>query len=233
VVIEDTDDRVVLYRPEGTGWAIWSFDDQTMRYPSPTRMDVLRLMFPGQSYAVELYFATETGEAYSDFDHIHGRFRGWKLNVEAPFRRTVHGFDTTDDVLDIFVEPGGTWHWTDATELDFWVRDGAYSHDDYAHFYATAEAVEPLIAAGHPPFDDEWIDWQPPPGLASPALPDGWHLLPGCEIALSSKRHYKEWRAGLDATTVETVIASWRSLIRDNRAEPAKRRFRSGSRQMT
>ena len=33
LVIEDTDERVVLYRPEGTRWAIWSFDDQAMRDP--------------------------------------------------------------------------------------------------------------------------------------------------------------------------------------------------------
>jgi hypothetical protein len=227
VVVEDTDERVVLYRPEGTRWAIWSFDDETMREPAPTRMDVLRLMFPGVSYAVELYFATESGEPYADFSHLTGRFRGWKLNIEGPFKRTHHGFDTTDDVLDIFVQPDGTWHWTDETELDFWLEHGAYKPEERAHFFATAEAMEKLIEAGAPPFDDEFVDWTPPAHFAMPTLPDGWHLVDGWDIALSSGRHYTAWRPGKD---VPQVAKAWRELIRANRATPGARRFRSGSR---
>jgi hypothetical protein len=227
VVIEDTDERVVLFRPEGTRWAIWSFDDQTMRTPSPTRMDMLRLMFPGQFYAVELYFATETGEPYADFAHLTGRFRGWKLNIEGPFKRTEHGFDTTDDVLDIFVEPDGTWHWTDETELAFWVEHGAYKQADHDLFFATGEAVEKLIEAGSAPFDDEWVDWQPPAGLVTPTLPEGWQHIEGWDIALSSGRRYDAWRDGHD---VPKVAEAWRALLRANRETPGLRRFRSGSR---
>ena len=128
----------------------------------------------------------------------------------------MHGFDTTDDVLDIFVEPDGTWHWTDETELAFWVDHGAYKEADREHFFATAETVEKLIEAGSAPFDDEWVDWLPPAAPRMPSLPDGWHQVEGWDIALSSGRRYDAWRAGTTSRRSPTPGArsSARTVLR-------------------
>ncbi len=83
-VVQDDDDVLVLYMPEGSPLAMtddffgaphpWSGRD---RWSGP---GVLQLQRPGEAYAV-----------------WHGQgadFRGWYVNFQAPFRRSPLGFDT-------------------------------------------------------------------------------------------------------------------------------------------
>jgi len=221
VVISDTEELVVLFRPEGTDWAVWLADERRYREVSPSRMDMLRLMYPGRSYAVELYFDTGRAPPYPDFVG-EGRFRGWKVNIEGPLRRTDVGFDTTDDMLDIFVRPDRSYYWTDADELEYWVRHGGYTKADRARFFAAGREAQALISVGAAPFDDEWTDWRPPAGFRRPSLPEDWQFEPGAEIICSTGRRYDAWRPGQD---VRAVIEEWRRLLDFMREDPLRRRF--------
>jgi hypothetical protein len=221
VVIQDTDDLVVLFRPEGTRWAVWDLERQQFKEVPPTRMDMLRLMVPGRGYAVELYFDTGRGAPYGIFAGA-GRFRGWKVNIEAPFRRTAVGFDTIDDILDLFVNPDGSYYWTDEDELTFWVNVGGYWEEDRRRFFNHGFEAETLIKARQSPFDGEWIDWQPPADVGLPTLAEGWQFEPGAEITLSTGRRFDAWREGQD---VEAVIQAWWHLLDSHRDDPLRRRF--------
>ena len=149
-------------------------------------MDVLRLMYPGRRYAVEFYFDTGRAPPYPDFVG-EGRFRGWKVNIEGPLRRTEIGFDTTDDMLDIFVRPDRSYYWTDRDELEYWVQIGAYTKEDRARFFAAGREAQALVDARLSPFDDEWTDWRPPASSRRPALPEG----------CAERRHHQQYRASL------------------------------------
>ena len=194
VVIEDTDERVVLYRPEGARFQIWSLDAQRSIAFRQTRMQMLRLMYPGRRYAVELYFDSGTGTTPYALFGGESRFRAWKVNVEAPFRRTSQGFDTTDDFLDIIVRPDHSWYWKDEEQFQRWVHAGAYTSEDAERIYAGGRNAERLIETAQSPFDDEWTDWQPPARVRMPMLPSGWQHLPGVDITLSTGRRYDDWR---------------------------------------
>jgi hypothetical protein len=201
---------------------VWRLEEQGFKEVRPTRLDMLRLMFPGRGYAVELYFDTGNGPPNAIFTG-EGRFRGWKVNVEAPFSRTSVGFDTIDNTLDIFVRPDRSWYWTDEDELAFWVDNGGYTPEESDGFYRDTSEAEQLVKAGQPPFDDQWVDWRPPPGLALPSLPQGWQFVPGAEITAGINRRYDAWRPGRD---VASVIEAWYRLLDAHHRDPESRRSR-------
>ena len=96
-------------------------------------------------------------------------FLGWYVNLQQPLERTPVGFDTRDQVLDIWVEPDLTWSWKDEGELEDAVRLGRFSADEAAAIRAEGERV---IAKW--PFPTGWEDWRPDPSWPIPKLPDGW-----------------------------------------------------------
>ena len=201
---------------------MWHLEEQRLKAVPPTKMDMLRLMYPGRGYAVELYFDTGRGAAYSVFEG-EGRFRGWKVNVEAPFKRTAIGFDTIDDIIDLFVRPDGSWYWTDRDELDYWVKVGGYREEDRERFMARGFAAEALIEARQAPFDDEWTGWEPPVGFGRPGVPEGWQFIEGADITLSTGRRYDAWRPGYE---VQAVIEGWYRTLDRFHNDPSLRRFR-------
>ena len=132
VVVRDSDELVVLYRPEGTAFESWSLTRRRLIPLGRTKMDMLRLMYPGKDYAVELFFDTGKGSPpYAAFDvEGEGRFRGWKVNIEAPFERFDLGFNTTDHFLDIIVRPDRSYAWKDQEVMAGCLARGANSHDE-------------------------------------------------------------------------------------------------------
>ena len=163
-VVQDDDDVLVLYMPEGSPLAMtndffgtphpWSGRD---RWGGP---GVLQLQRPGEAYAV-----------------WHGQgadFRGWYVNFQAPFRRSPLGFDTLDNVLDIVIAPDGTWRWKDEEELDGWVARGRFTRDEVAEIRAEGARVAAELDAGSRWWDETWAAWEPDPVWPMPELPDGW-----------------------------------------------------------
>ncbi|MBV8715140.1 MAG: YgaC family protein [Chloroflexi bacterium] len=86
------------------------------------------------------------------------RFLFWKINLQAPLRRTPLGFDSWDHLLDLWVMPDGSWSWKDEDELEEAVDLGLFSEAEARAIRAEGERVigrlDGLIPTG-------WERWRP------------------------------------------------------------------------
>jgi len=124
---------------------------------------ILHLTTFGASHALDLHW-----------DHATGRFLGWYVNLQEPLRRSPLGFDTFDQMLDIWIEPDGSWRWKDWDELVEAERVGLFTTDEAAAIRAEGERVIAKLGTLLP---TGWEDWQPDPAWSRPALPEGWNTL--------------------------------------------------------
>jgi hypothetical protein len=87
-----------------------------------------------------------------------GAFLGYYINLQAPLRRSAHGFDSLDHVLDVVVSPDGAWRWKDEDELDEAVAVGLFTAHEATGIRAEGERVigrlSELLPTG-------WEDWVP------------------------------------------------------------------------
>jgi hypothetical protein len=124
---------------------------------------ILKLAPVGAAHALDLHW-----------DHATGAFLGWYVNLQEPFRVTPHGYDTFDQMLDIWIEPGGTWAWKDWDELVEAEHVGIFTAGQVADIRAEGQRVidslDRLLPTG-------WESWQPDPAWAPPALPADWPTL--------------------------------------------------------
>ncbi len=158
---------------------IWDLEARRPRERLTAEMNFLRLLFPDKAYAVVLAFDAGSGVPayYAPFFGDEGYFRGWKVDLQTPFRHTTRGFDSTDEVLDLMVKPDRGWQWKDEDRLARLVQIGLYSAVDAERIREVGRAVIPLIEAGAPPFDERWTAWRPTPDLTVGDVADGWQEL--------------------------------------------------------
>jgi hypothetical protein len=126
----------------------------------------LQLHRPGDAYSVDLYWDDD------------GRFKGWYLNLQDPFRRTALGFDTLDHALDYWVPVGGGWEELDRDEFEEQVALGKYTAGQAEAIRATGEEVAAMLRTGDTWWDPAWAGWRPDPDLPAPVLPAGWEDYP-------------------------------------------------------
>jgi hypothetical protein len=114
------------------------------------------------------------GRAYmiKHFWHEGGSFRGWYVNLQAPLRRALLGFDSTDHQLDLWIEPDGAVTWKDEDHLEQAVELGLFTAEAAAAVRTEAERV-----LDEWPFPTGWEDWRPDPAWPVPELPDGWETI--------------------------------------------------------
>ncbi len=217
VVIEDRLERTVLYQPEGAPFLVFNQDEKHFEPHLVIRMYALRIVCPGQPYYVSLWFQGDTGippwwQPHFGGDYP-GAFRGWKVDMCSPPRRTAIGFDTTDDVLDYIIRPDYTWYIKDDDDLTGFTAAGVYTEEEAARIREACHNILPLIEARTSPFDDEWIDWSPSAVLVLGHVPTDWHLYPGADIHISTLQYersepgrpYDAYRA-----TSQIPLWSWR-----------------------
>jgi hypothetical protein len=105
------------------------------------------------------------------WDDATGEFLGHYINLQAPLRRTSIGFDSCDNVLDIVVDPDGTWHWKDEDELREAVHLGIFTADEAEAIKAEGEraiaSLPHLLPTG-------CETWQPDPSWSPLTLPTEW-----------------------------------------------------------
>jgi len=99
------------------------------------------------------------------------------VNLEDSWRKTSLGYDTTDHLLDIWVDPDRTWRWKDEDHLVEAVEVGLFTSEKAEAIRAEGERAIERIEAWSAPFDEGWETWTPPPGWTLPQIPDGWHRL--------------------------------------------------------
>ena len=170
-VVEDRDDLVALYVPEGTpfgfpdgGWPWdgghpWSLRDD----PRWAGHGVLTLHRPGCAHSVWVFW---TGPGRD--------LQGWYVNLQEPLRRTPRGFDTCDHELDLWVQPDGSWHFKDDEKLEGWIERGRMSVEDVAAIRAEGARVGADLDAGIRWWSDAWAEWSPPASWTAASLPPGW-----------------------------------------------------------
>ena len=184
-VVEDTDGLLALFIARGSTYRQWGVAEDGSRalVEGSWRRDVLRLMYPGASYSIWLFWEHDPDR----------RFSAYYVNMEEPFRRTAIGVDTNDHMLDIVVAPDLAWRWKDDEVLDERIAQGVYSVEFVSELRREARAVVDRIERREPPFDGAWESWSPEPAWQAPVLPGGWDTL---EPVLWERRHW----AYLDAT---------------------------------
>ena len=123
VVVDDQPDLLATYIAPATPFAFpdgdWPSPDGRHPWHGRQRWQgngLLMLQRPGESYAIWLFWHGPQRE-----------FRGWYVNLQEPFRRTVDGYDTQDLELDIWVPLDAPWEWKDDALLDQRVREGRFT----------------------------------------------------------------------------------------------------------
>jgi hypothetical protein len=177
-VVEDRDDLVALFVARGS---LYKADPKQLaaqklageRRPAPVtdvpwRHDMLRLMFPGASHSVWLFWE---GEGPSR------RLLRYFVNLEEAFRRTSIGFETRDHTLDIVVTPELECRWRDEEDFDNHVALGLYPPELAAAARAEGQRVIDAIANGTHPCLNGWAEWLPDPAWTPLVVPAGWDRL--------------------------------------------------------
>lgn len=165
-VIEDSEERVVLWYPHGSPSKFAARSDGTeIRIPCDewtladrtASMDAVVEFHPGARHSVWTFRTQDGGLAY------------WYVNFEQPLQRVAPGFEFVDEKLDLVVEPDGSRRWKDEDELAEAARLGLVDADE-----VWAEARRVLAAR---PWPTGWEDWRPDPEWELPSLPEGWDVV--------------------------------------------------------
>jgi hypothetical protein len=173
-VVERNSSRVVLWiaaetpvrRPPGMRLPIAELGEQRWRYVD-ARWYGGRLMIAeaGAFHSVYVTWGKD------------GELVGWYVNLEEPWRESPFGFDTTDHLLDVWIDPDRSWRWKDEDELAEAVELGLFTPAKADAIRAEGERAIERIEAWSTPFDEGWETWRPDPDWPLPELPDGWDAL--------------------------------------------------------
>lgn len=172
-VVESTAARIVLWIAPGT----------PVRWPRAHRVPISELQRGEWVHEEAEWYGSrlmihERGAAHSVYVQWGrgGEFLGWYVNLEEPWRETALGFDTTDHLLDVWVDPDRTWRWKDEDHLAEAVEIGLFTRAKAGDIRAEGERAIRRIEAWGSPFDEGWETWRPDAAWPRPPLPDGWHL---------------------------------------------------------
>jgi predicted RNA-binding protein associated with RNAse of E/G family len=158
-IVEESPETIVLWIPAGApamvpgGGLRIPGDDWELVETAPKR-DQICVARPGRAHSVYVFWDDD------------GQVEHWYVNFEQPLRRTLVGFDTFDEKLDLIVRTDGSYRWKDEDELEQAAAAGLLDADE-----VRAEAQRVLEEW---PFPTGWEDWRPDPSWPRPRLPQGW-----------------------------------------------------------
>jgi predicted RNA-binding protein associated with RNAse of E/G family len=183
IVVRDDNDLIALHVAANTRWkhhqgkngsyitpderknGTWTLQDAVWN----SDHGYLKLAVPGESYSVLLFWNSS-----------YNNFRQWYINLEdpeQPMHRTAIGFDCTDQVLDLIIQPDlKSWRWEDEDELSETVEAGLISSVKASQLYAKGSEARDLIMSGKSIYNG-WEHWRPAPSWQTPALSSGWDIL--------------------------------------------------------
>jgi hypothetical protein len=214
VVVEDNDELLALWMPAGAPTQLVDLADRN-RAPIDTvwRKDTLRLMFPGKPFSVSMEWTPDPdrefpqqprelyrSDTYSGEQRYQTQrsrpwagvpehtFRGWYVNLEAPFVRNSVGVDTTDNSLDVVIDADRAWHWKDEDTLPVLAELGIYSPAQCEQFYRDGREAIAALEGRHFPFDGSYLDWRARDDWVIPALRAGWDSVPGYDLNITTGR---------------------------------------------
>lgn len=177
-VVEDSDEFISLCMAPGTVFV----------GPNCRREEAIRLLAGGQwTLKTDVWvgqrhvWTSVPGEAcsvWTMWDGESGKHLGWKLNPEAPLKRTGFGFDTKDHVLDAVIEPGfQSWRLKDEDELAEAVERGLFTALEAEEIRGTLSyAVEDFFGKRRDEMQKRAV-WKPPQHWTLPVLNEDWNAL--------------------------------------------------------
>jgi predicted RNA-binding protein associated with RNAse of E/G family len=121
--------------------------------------------------------ASAPGRRARDLVFWHGprrEFRGWYVNLQWPFRRTAHGYDTQDLELDIWLPVDGARQWKDDELLAERVREGRFTPEQVDEIRSLGRRIADELDTGGRWWDETWADWEPEPEWPTPAFSPEW-----------------------------------------------------------
>ncbi|MEO6318499.1 MAG: DUF402 domain-containing protein [Acidimicrobiales bacterium] len=178
-VVEDVDDVLVLYQPEGSPWGFGAGDD----WPTPSGRHPYagRTAWEGAG-PLGLHRAGDPFAVWAYCSGPERSFLGWYVNIQAPFRRTAVGIDSLDLELDLLVSPALEVFLKDEAQVDASAILGRFSGETSAAIHRLGEELKGRIASGDRWWDDAWRDWAPTPDLlVAPTLEPGWESVPAAD----------------------------------------------------
>jgi hypothetical protein len=122
---------------------------------------VLRLARRDRAHSLDLYWSGK-----------ERTFAGWYVNLQEPLIEDGLGFRTRDNVLDLWIEPGGRWRWKDEDELEEAVELRYFTPQEARAIRAEGERV-----LAQWPFPTGWEDWCPDPDWPLPGLTEAWQAV--------------------------------------------------------
>ncbi len=183
-VVRDDGDFVALWFPKGTRWKAPTTPPTRVR--EPTRGERLAAtaalgdwVFRDAEWDVDTLSLIRAGDWHALWVSWldSGEHWGWYVNLQEPFRRTTRGFATMDLMLDVIIDPDGSWRWKDEDELDALVARGVFTPSVAARVREEALRVVDCLHRHAPPFDAPWPEWRPDPAWRLPQLPRLWDEL--------------------------------------------------------
>ena len=170
-VVERTSSRVVL----------WIAPETPVRWPRGIRLPIAELAEQRWSHEEARWYGgrlmiAEAGASHSVYVTWGkaGELVGWYVNLEEPWRESPFGFDTTDHLLDVWIEPDRSWRWKDEDELAEAVEIGLFTPAKADAIRAEGERAIERIEAWSTPFDEGWETWRPDPDWPLLELPNDW-----------------------------------------------------------
>jgi hypothetical protein len=170
-VVERTRSRVVL----------WIATETRVRRPPGARLPIAEIAEQRWAYEEGRWYGgrlmiSEVGASHSIYVTWGkgGELVGWYVNLEEPWRESPFGFDTTDHLLDVWIDPDRSWRWKDEDELAEAVEIGLFTPAKANAIRAEGERAIERIEAWSTPFDEGWETWRPDPDWLLPKLPNDW-----------------------------------------------------------
>ena len=178
VLVQDTTELLALYWVPGTIWKrarnhqggeVPAFDRKMQNWALHDDIwkgeGTLRLSVPDAKYSVLI------------FRNMDNNLSNWYINLEYPLTRTTRGFDYTDMILDIIVEPDlKNWRWKDEDEFQEAQDLGLISAQEAHLFRTEGKKALKLLQSGKSVFKG-WESWKPDPTWKVPVLPAGWDIV--------------------------------------------------------
>ena len=103
--------------------------------------------------------------------------KGWFINLQKPVRRISRAVLVEDQVLDIRVEPDGTWQWKDEDEFGMLHQRGFFTDEQAFEIRREAQRLAIVVETKASPFCDGWEQWRPSPSWPTPAIPPDWEVV--------------------------------------------------------
>ena len=124
---------------------------------------VLMLQRPDDAHAIWVFWHGPRRE-----------FRGWYINLQWPFTRTAHGYDTQDLELDIWLPFDSARQWKDDELLAERVREGRFTPEQVDEIRSLGRRIADELDASGRWWDETWADWEPDPEWPTPAFSPEW-----------------------------------------------------------